>query len=248
MSQKVVLVTGANRGIGKGILELYLKKPNHIIIAGVRDPENPTSQALEKIPRTVGTELHVIKIDATSATDAAAAAKELATKNINHIDILIANAGICLNWPKVSEVKVEDIQAHIDVNAYGFLYLYQAFRDILKEAKDPKWVTIGTSAAFLTSIQNFIPVRNASYAPSKLIQHWYTKAISAEDEWLTAFPAEPGWVQTEIGNRGAETFGMGKAALTVEESAKGVVQVVDVATRETHSGRLFRHNGREEPW
>ncbi|KAJ5279833.1 allantoate permease [Penicillium angulare] len=225
----------------KGILELYLKKPNHVVIAGVRDPGNASSQALAQTPRADGTELHVIKIDATSATDAAAAVKELATKNINHIDILLANAGICLNWPKVSEVKIEDIQTHIDVNVYGFIYLYQAFRDILKIAKNPKWVTIEMN-------RNFIPARNASYAPSKLIQHWYTKAISAEDEWLTAFPVEPGWVQTEMGNRGAETFGMEKAALTVEESAKGVVQVVDVATRQTHSGRLFRHDGGEEPW
>jgi norsolorinic acid ketoreductase len=35
-------------------------------------------------------------------------------------------------------------------------------------------------------------MRNASYAPTKAVQHWYTKAISAEDPWLNAFVIDPG--------------------------------------------------------
>lgn len=150
MASTIVLITGANRGIGKGILELYLQKPNHTVIAATRDPGHPTSQALVNLHRADGTELHVIKIDATSATDPADAVKDLTSKGINHIDTLIANAGICASWPRVLDVKVEDIQSHVDVNIYGFIYLYQAFRALLKEAKRPKWVTIGSSSAFLT--------------------------------------------------------------------------------------------------
>ncbi|KAJ5777358.1 hypothetical protein N7520_000604 [Penicillium odoratum] len=276
MTSIIVLVTGANRGIGKGILELYLQKPNHTVIAATRDPSHPTSQALDDLPKAGNTELHIIKIDATSSTDPTDAVNQLINKGIDHIDILIANAGICLLWPRVSEVKIEDIKQHADVNIHGFIYLYQAFRDLLKKAKEPKWVTIGSSAAFFTVMShktskgeiaccalkchvsrssvlkifasNFIPMRNAAYAPTKVVQHWYTKAISAEDEWLNAFPIDPGWVQTDIGNRGADSFGTEKPTLTVEESAGGVVKVVDAATRETHSGKLFRYNGEEEPW
>ncbi|KAJ5527600.1 hypothetical protein N7513_011759 [Penicillium frequentans] len=248
MAPTIVLITGANRGIGKGILELYLKKPNHTVIAATRDPGHPTSQALADLHRADGTELHIVKIEATSATDPADAVKELSDKGISHIDTLIANAGMCALWPRVSEVKVEDIQHHVDVNIYGFIYLYQAFRALLREAKEPKWVTIGSSAGFLTIDSNFIPLRNAAYAPTKLVQHWYTKAISVEDEWLNAFPIDPGWVQTDIGNRGAVDFGTDKPTLTVEQSAGGVVKIVEVATRETHSGKLFKYNGEEEPW
>ncbi|CRL24592.1 Short-chain dehydrogenase/reductase SDR [Penicillium camemberti] len=228
MAPTIVLITGANRGIGKGILELYLQKPNHTVIAANRDPSHPTSNALADLPKAEGTTLEVIKLDALSPTDPAAAVKALAAKGITHIDILIANAGIALSWPKVSEVKVEDIQKHVDVNVYGFIRLYQAFRPVLKEAQAPKLVTIGSSSAFLT--------------------HWYTKAISAEDPWLTAFPLDPGWVQTELGNRGADAFGIEKAAITVEESVTGVVKVIDASTLETHSGKLFKYDGNQEPW
>ncbi|KAJ5167102.1 Short-chain dehydrogenase/reductase SDR [Penicillium canariense] len=233
MAPTIVLVTGANRGIGKGILELYLKKPNHTVIAANRDPSHPTSLALADLPKAEGTTLDVIKIDALSPTDPAAGVETLATRGINHIDILIANAGIALSWPKVAGVKVADIQKHVDVNVYGFIYLYQAFRPLLKEAQAPK---------------NFIPMQNAAYAPTKGVQHWYTKAISVEDSWLNAFPVDPGWVQTDLGNRGAEAFGFEKAAVTIEDSAAGVVKVIDASTLETHSGKLFKFDGYKEPW
>ena len=57
------------------------------------------------------------------------------------------------------------------------------------------------------------------------------------------------WVQTDLGQRGADFFGVERtAAIPVEESARGVVKVIDSSTRESHSGKLFRHNGNEEPW
>ncbi|PYI07232.1 putative NADPH-dependent 1-acyl dihydroxyacetone phosphate reductase [Aspergillus sclerotiicarbonarius CBS 121057] len=251
MSPTIVLITGANRGIGKGILELYLEKPNHTVIAANRDPTHPTSTALTDLPKAEGTTLLIVKNEATSPTDPAAAVKELAVQGISHIDILVANASTALNFPKVSEVKAEDIQKHVDVNIYGFIRLYQAFRPLLKEAKDPKWVTIGSSSAFLTasSVWNFYFRESASYGPTKVVQHWYTKAISNEDPWLTAFPLDPGWVRTDIGRRGAEWFGVDLTpAITVEESATGLVNVIDTSTRETHSGKLFKYNGNEEPW
>jgi norsolorinic acid ketoreductase len=150
MAPTIVLITGTNRGIGKGLLELYLSKPNHTVIAANRDPNHSTSKALVDIPTAEGTTLRVIKIDYTSPTDPVNAVKELTAHGIDHIDILIANAGIALAWPKVSEVKVEDIQKHVDTNAYGFIRLYQAFLPLLKVSLDPKLVTIGSAGAFLT--------------------------------------------------------------------------------------------------
>lgn len=152
MAPTVVMITGANRGIGKALLELYLAKPNHQVIAANRDPTNDTSKALLQLPRAEGTSLLIIKIDATSATDPTDAVKKLANSHgIQHLDILIANAGISLIWPKVSEVKVEDMQKHMLTNVYGFVWLYQAFLPLLKksERNGPKWVTIGSSAGAL---------------------------------------------------------------------------------------------------
>ena len=56
------------------------------------------------------------------------------------------------------------------------------------------------------------------------------------------------WVQTDLGNLGAEAFGYEKAAITVEESVGGMVRVIDAATRETHGGKLWSWEGGEVPW
>jgi Dehydrogenases with different specificities (related to short-chain alcohol dehydrogenases) len=69
MAPTIVLITGANRGIGKGILELYLQKPNHTVIAANRDPSHPTSAALADLSKAKGTTLEVIKLDVLSPTD-----------------------------------------------------------------------------------------------------------------------------------------------------------------------------------
>ena len=149
MAPTIVLITGASRGIGRGLLELYLAKPHHTIIAANRNPEHETSKALLALPRAEGTSLLIVKIDATSATDPTDAVKQLAGHGIHHIDILVANVGIALIWPKVSEVKVEDMERHMLPNVYGFVWLYQATLPLLKKSERPTWVTIGSSAAYM---------------------------------------------------------------------------------------------------
>ncbi|KAJ4163828.1 hypothetical protein LMH87_005532 [Akanthomyces muscarius] len=96
--------------------------------------------------------------------------------------------------------------------------------------------------------RNAIPFPNAVYGPTKILQHWYTKTIAIAETWLTAFPIDPGFVQTEMGNRGARSFNLEQASITVDESVQGVVKVIDASTKETHSGKLFLWTGEEVPW
>ena len=149
MSSTVVLITGANRGIGRGLLERYLLRPNHIVIAANRDPSHPTSKSLYDLPKASDTTLLLIQIDATVPDHPAKAVQELQSRGIDHVDTLIANAAVAYTWPKVREVKTEDIQNHIVPNVYGVVWLFQAMLPLLKQAKDPQWVSIGSSAGFL---------------------------------------------------------------------------------------------------
>jgi len=150
MPPAVVLITGANRGIGNGLLGLFLAKPNHMVIAANRDPDHSSSKDLANLPKAEGTSLFIVKLDATVATDPINAVKQLSTYGIDHIDIIIANAGIALLWPKVCEVNIEDVATHMETNVYGFIRLYQATIPLLKKSKTPLWVTIGSTAGFLS--------------------------------------------------------------------------------------------------
>lgn len=122
-----VLITGADRGLGKVLLKLCLAKPNHNIIAGVRDPSQSTSQSLHSLPDASGSHLIIVKIDPVIEPSASDAVEELTkTHGIDHLDVVIANAGISNTWPKVKGFKIEDLKAHMEVNVYGVVWLYQA--------------------------------------------------------------------------------------------------------------------------
>ncbi|KAL4936451.1 hypothetical protein BDV06DRAFT_227886 [Aspergillus oleicola] len=235
MSPTIVLITGANRGIGRGLLKLYLAKPNHVVIAANRKPEHPTSKELLSLQAAEGSSVKVVKLDQNSPTDAEEAVRTLRTKEgIDHIDIYIANAAIAYSFPTLDDVKVEDMRAHFETNVVGFVRVYQALLPLLKASSNgPK---------------NMISAPNAAYAPTKLVQHWYTKTIANIEPWLTAFPIDPGFVQSDLGNNAAQLLGLKEAPVTIEDSTRGLVAVIDASTKETHSGRLWKRTGEEEPW
>lgn len=56
------------------------------------------------------------------------------------------------------------------------------------------------------------------------------------------------WVQTDLGQAGADAFGYEKAAITVEESVSGLIKVIDASSRETHGGKLWVYDGQQVPW
>jgi hypothetical protein len=144
-----VLISGANRGIGKRLLELYLATPNHHVIAVNRDATRPTSQALLNLPTAHGSKLTILKIDSTSPTDAALAAQHLKRQDVTHLDIVVANAGIYLGTPLVRDLDIADLQASLETNVFGTVRLYQAMRPLLLNADRPVWVTIGSSSGWL---------------------------------------------------------------------------------------------------
>lgn len=96
MASTIVLISGANRGLGKALLELYLARSNHTVIAAIRDPNHTTSRSLANLLKADSTSLLVVKIDASVEADAAHGIKQLSCQGIDYIDIVVANAGIHL--------------------------------------------------------------------------------------------------------------------------------------------------------
>ncbi|KAI0534839.1 hypothetical protein GGR58DRAFT_504872 [Xylaria digitata] len=249
MATTNVLITGANRGLGRGFVEAYLAKPHHIVIAATRDSENESSKKLTEITnKGEGSRLIVVKIDAVDESDAASAVEQLTTREgIQHLDIVIANAGVAYTWPSVAEVKGEDVLAHFKPNVLGIIYLYQATRQLLLKAANPKWVTIGSNAGMI-ECRGQAPIPNAAYGPTKAAAHWITKRINAEEETFVAFVIHPGWAQTGIGNLGASLVGLEQAPLAVKESVDAMISIIDKATKQETAGKLWDYTGEQLTW
>ncbi|TDZ25141.1 Norsolorinic acid ketoreductase nor1 [Colletotrichum orbiculare MAFF 240422] len=242
MSPTTVLITGANRGLGKGLLQRFLALPNHVVVAANRDPEHPSSKALDDLPKAEGTRLVIVKIDACVEQTSHAAVEELQARHgIESLDIVVANAGVSYVWPSVADLSISDLRAHIEPNVYGVVALFQATRGLLnKSTKKPMFLPMGSTAG---CIENQPPISNSAYGPSKAALNWFGVRINAEEDWLNAWVLGPGFVQTDLGNSGARFFGLEEAPLSVDESCDGMMRVIATSTKERHGGKMVSYDG-----
>jgi hypothetical protein len=119
----ILLISGATRGIGRGLTEAFAARPSHTIIAAVCDTSHSTTKSLASFPCGGDSRIIVVKLDSKSPTDAAAAIKQL---GIDKIDTVIANAALSNCYKSVLETPRADLQEHFAVNAGGTLALFQA--------------------------------------------------------------------------------------------------------------------------
>ncbi|KAK9428008.1 NAD(P)-binding protein [Lipomyces doorenjongii] len=247
----VVLITGVSRGIGKTLLETYLLRPYHIVIGSVRDKTAPNAQELETLPAAEGSRLLLIKIESTSFTDPAVAIKDLEAAGIDHIDVVIANAGGAgeMAFIPMDLVGVDTVTDVFNVNTLGPLVLYQAVRALLQKSKVPKWVSVTSAAGSIGNLESFQAHVVPAYGLAKASLNWVTVAAHSANKWLIAFAVHPGLVQTDPGNKAAKAMGLEQAPHTKRQSIDAIIGLVDNATREKTSGKFYNViDGTEIPW
>ncbi|KAI5291215.1 hypothetical protein KEM54_005860 [Ascosphaera aggregata] len=241
----VVLITGSNRGIGKGLVEAYLRRPNHIILAGVRYMDR--AEMLKDLHKGANSQLIPIQIDSTdfeSPQRALGTIRE--THGIDRVDVVIANAGMkWLPGHQSSEADLEKMMVHYRTNSVGPLALFLAVSPWLKVSEEtlkrrPKFVTISSSDGSIELAKD----GSLEYSASKSALNMITRQIHLHHEWLIAFPLHPGWVQTAMGT---DLWSL-DAQISVKQSVDETVQVIDTATREATGGHFMKHGGGEIPW
>ncbi|CAH0024685.1 unnamed protein product [Clonostachys rhizophaga] len=226
MSSTVVLITGANRGLGRGLLEHYLSLTNHIVVAAVRSIEHEKSRSLAEISCGHGSRLILVKIDNTSVSDARDATVTLQHEfNIQHIDILIANAGICEHLLPLKDASLTEINRVLAVNTWSLLRLYQAALPMHLRASSPKLVYISSVLGSISSASKDTG-HTGAYGLSKAAGNFCIQKIRSENDHLIAMAIDPGLVQTDMGNRGAKFAGMHEAPVTLGDSVQGIVYQV----------------------
>ncbi|KAJ5090527.1 NADP(+)-dependent dehydrogenase [Penicillium argentinense] len=244
----VVLITGANRGIGKGLLAHYLAQPNTTVIGTVRDASSEKAQDLEKLPKGEGSGLIVVPLDINNPSSVTKAVSIIQTQHhIEHIDVVIANAGVCTHWGPVQEMADEDVISHFEVNTLGPLRLFKATASLLEKASTPKLIYISTLLASFSGIEQ-IPTLTAAYGMSKVAGNFLVKKIDAENKHLITLSVDPGLVQTDMGSRNAQLVGLEKAPVTVEDTVRGITNQIDAAKKSTTSGHFVNSNGESVAW
>ena len=254
-SPKTYLITGANRGIGKGFTTSLLQRPSTTVIATVRDTSHPTAKELAALPTAKDSRLILVPLDATNTTSVYEAVETLKKDyHINHIDVVIANAGIAIGGGPVRDTTTENIKEHVLVNAIGPVVLFQATADLLQASprKQPIFVAISTLVGSIGSMEMLagFPSTHSPYGGSKAALNWFIRRLHFEEPWLTSFVFHPGLVETDLAAGAAAKEGLklkDLGAISVDTSVTGMIGVIDDATREM-SGTFKNYDGSALPW
>ncbi|KAK5087541.1 hypothetical protein LTR70_006966 [Exophiala xenobiotica] len=248
VDRTVVLITGASRGIGKGLLSTYLLRSNHTVVAGVRDLSSPASRGLQHLPHGRESQIILVKLDSASETDAKVAVETLVSEyHITKLNIVIANAGVSKYFGKAMVTPAQEMTDHLVINTIAPLLLFQATAPLLKASSTPKFVVLSSGAGSLSQVEK-LPVENTAYGASKAAVNFVARRIHYENPDLIAFPINPGWLQTDLGNHAARGAGMATAPVAIQDGVAGLIEQIDKATRQETSGKFMAYNGEQIPW
>ncbi|TRM64015.1 hypothetical protein BD626DRAFT_557306 [Schizophyllum amplum] len=232
-SSTVYLISGANRGLGLGLVTALVKRPDTVVFAGARSPEKATE--LKALAAANPGKLHIVK---------------LITKVAGHLDVVIANAGIADCYAGALTLPKEELTRHFEINVNGPLVLFQATHDLLQASKAPKFVAISTPVGSITAGSQF-PGGLYTYGTTKAALHWVVRKLHKDFEDFVIFPISPGAVDTDMAATAVknEPWMASMPTNSVEASAAGVLKQVDAATRETASGQFLDFSGETVwPW
>lgn len=183
ISNKNTLVTGANRGIGKAIVESFLEHGASKVYAGVR-----TLGKAEALVVEFGEKVVPVEIDYDKPASIKAAAK-----TADDVQVVVSNAGVLIGAGVMDEDVIEQFQTELNINVYGLIRMAQAFAPVLKRNGGGAFVQINSIA----SLSSF---PRATYPASKAASYSFTQAIRHvfEEQGTAVLSVHPGPIATDM--------------------------------------------------
>lgn len=234
-----IFITGANRGIGLGIVRDYLENTEARIVATCRAPHD--AHDLQALQAQAPQRLHILPLEVTDDR-ALAKLQQAVSQHLLGIDLLINNAGINGTagdgTRPLAELQRAALLNMINVNAVSAVLVVQALLPLLKAGTRPRIVMISSQMGSLDYLKNS---SNYGYAMSKAAMNMGARVLASElkAHGIISITTHPGWVQTDMGGT--------QAPLTVAESARGLRAVFDRLTMDDN-GAFYNWDGSTHAW
>lgn len=196
---KVALITGGSRGIGKAISERFAKE-GYDLIVNYKERINRAEELKNEIENKYNVNVMLVKADLSKEESIIEMVNEI-TKEYEKIDVLVNNAGIVID-KEFNDRTVKDWEETLKVNLIAPFVLTKLIGKKMFEKKDGAIINISST----NGINTYYP-SSVDYDASKsgLISLTYDSAVEYSP-YVRVNCVAPGWVNTEMNKELEEDF------------------------------------------
>ena len=248
--KRLVLVTGANQGVGFQVAK-ELVANGLTVLVGSRDLARGEAAAKE-----IGTGAVALQLDVTDQASIAAAAARIG-KEYGRLDLLINNAAISntrkgnlslkdyLEVSRASNAPLDEVRKVWETNVFGALAVYQAMLPLLRKSADARIINVSSAVGSLTANADPAGHYHASFGPvypaSKAALNAMTLAMMVELEstQIKINLVSPGFTKTNLnGYEGTQSL---------EDGSREIMRVAMLGP-DGPSGTFTRWENATIPW
>lgn len=226
LSQRVALVSGANRGLGLEVTR-QLAAAGMTVLLGARNLA--AGEKAAKSLRREGSDVSAVQLDVTAQADIDALAQRI-ERDFGRIDVLVNNAGAFFDFgDRASSVDLARVQGALDTNLLGAWRLSEAVIPFMRRHGYGRIVNVSSGCGATDSEGEDCP----AYRVSKAALNAYTRMLAAElkGSGILVNAVCPGWVATDMGGPGGRP---------VADGAVGIVWAASLPSKGAVTGGFFR--------
>jgi NAD(P)-dependent dehydrogenase (short-subunit alcohol dehydrogenase family) len=208
--ERIVVVSGANRGIGREVARQFAGRGDTVVVTARR-----TDDAERTAAGIAGSVAH--QLDVTDPESVARLAAHL-EERFGRVDVLVNNAAIHYDtWQSAAGADLDVVREALETNLFGAWTLTRRLLALLRRSGHGRVVNVSSEAGSLASMGGGIP----AYRISKVGLNALTRMLAAElaADGVLVNAVCPGWVATDMGGPGGRP---------VAEGAAGIVWAADL--------------------
>jgi NAD(P)-dependent dehydrogenase (short-subunit alcohol dehydrogenase family) len=219
----VVLITGANKGIGFEVARQLAGKGMQVLL-GSRVPSRG-QDAVNQLHSEGLSNTEFIELDVTKETSIAKAVA-LVQSRFGVLDVLINNAGIAADRQLPSEATQGNLRYTFDTNFFAAVAVTQAFLPLLHASANGRIINVSSGLGSLTLHSDpnwqYGHINVLSYCASKSALNAFSVLLAKElrDSSIKVNVADPGYTATDLNNNsGTQTVAEGSEAIVTLATA-----------------------------